>query len=511
MQVLPISFAVLLTPVSVFFAYYGVLQKKILLPILAVFLMMWAFSTYQLFVVLIAATIAFCFILHILASKPEESVKKNIKLLSSLILIFVIAFAVNELISRLFFYTPDYMQNAYLWGKLETSQCIRQIFYAVKRVLLGDGIFYSLSYLVTIVLLCAIFIYNAWKEKKRPNPMLILGVIFLWVSPFLLTAFFAYQPAVRAQFDLSFAIACNVLLILMWVMKQNKSLYKISAFVLVAVILGTQTQALARLFYTDTVCTNSDADVFRQIAQQIVQIDNYQAKPVAVIGTREAKLNAACTRGEIIGTSLMAFDAQLTPRYFSSSQRIVNGLKNLGLEINLPSEQDVAAARQIAIDMPVWPIEGSVKDCESMIVVKISPDLYLASDGLISSFGNIQNFNPTYSNDQFRFSIDTKQVKDGQLTLSGWLLKNYEDSNNSMVSVYFYDEQSGSAYMLYTNSVNRPDVQTAFPDEADYTKSGFSVTVPVSQLPQGFEQSKIVLGYHQDEQTWYVQTDQTVK
>ena len=46
----------------------------------------------------------------------------------------------------------------------------------------------------------------------------------------------------------------------------------------------------------------------------------------------------------------------------------------MGFDMQHASEEQVKMARKEAIDMPVWPEEGSVKDCGEYITVKLSED-----------------------------------------------------------------------------------------------------------------------------------------
>jgi len=95
------------------------------------------------------------------------------------------------------------------------------------------------------------------------------------------------------------------------------------------------------------------------------------------VGERESKLNGACLRGEVIGGSFYKWDAGAEPRYTRSSMRITELAKTQGFDYAwVSSKEDAEQARRLAVDMPVYPREGCIKETDRFIIVKIGEDLW---------------------------------------------------------------------------------------------------------------------------------------
>ena len=113
-----------------------------------------------------------------------------------------------------------------------------------------------------------------------------------------------------------------------------------------------------RLIYTDGIREQEDRSVMNEVSCRIHQVCG-TTKPVAFVGEGKNNLNQACLRGEMIGKSIFNIDAGANPHYFFSTVRICENAKVMGFDMQHASEEQVKMARKEAIDMPVWPEEGS--------------------------------------------------------------------------------------------------------------------------------------------------------
>ncbi|MBQ8041263.1 MAG: hypothetical protein IJ274_15595, partial [Lachnospiraceae bacterium] len=72
--------------------------------------------------------------------------------------------------------------------------------------------------------------------------------------------------------------------------------------------------------------------------------------------------------------SIFATDYSLTPHYVISTSRACSLAQVLGFHFEEVSEEQMLAARKIALEMPTWPQLGCVVDAGEFIVVKLSED-----------------------------------------------------------------------------------------------------------------------------------------
>lgn len=101
-------------------------------------------------------------------------------------------------------------------------------------------------------------------------------------------------------------------------------------------------------------------------------------KPIAFVGTYTSKLNAACTIGETIGLSIFNIDSNEFPHYLGSSMRICNILKTLGYSFNAVTDTQILEVQKEALNMPIWPTQGSIKEVGEYVIVKLSDNKWLA-------------------------------------------------------------------------------------------------------------------------------------
>lgn len=512
LQVLPVSLGVLFTFVAVLISFFAIINNDMTGKVVSVILMIWSFSTYQSFMILYIATTILCFLLYKKQSIDTES-KMNIylKVVIYEIILFLISFIINTIITKIFFSAgEDYLSSQIKWGVLSNRECIMNILIHIKSVLLSEGVFYTNGYTISLILFLISFGYSLINGKFKSYKWLyILAGIGLQLCPFLITIYGGTVPAFRAQFVLPFIIAGNFLFTLnVW--KAHKYI-KNTIYLVCICIFILQAQAVFRMQYTDDIRFQEDMRIASQISERVSQESNVQNKPVAFIGKRQSQLNSASIRGEFIGTSIFNVDNSAEPHYFHSTGRITGILKTMGYNIIGASPEQILEARKIAVGMPSWPALGSVYDAGDFVIVKLSEDNWYADDIMPSNIEKSDISNVKFDNTDIKWCVDESKVENNQLRISGWMIKTNIPSNQLKINVYIYNEENNEFYKLQTAKTERQDLNKAFPNEADYTDSGYVAKGNISDIINNIDKFRIILEYSSDKEDIYVDTGKYIK
>ena len=96
--------------------------------------------------------------------------------------------------------------------------------------------------------------------------------------------------------------------------------------------------------------------------------DDMQNQKVVFVGSRDARIPNASTRGEVIGHSF--FDFGITS--IGVSNRVISLFNYLGMNLDSPSPDDYIHALEAAKGKPCWPAKDSIFYLNDCIVVKLS-------------------------------------------------------------------------------------------------------------------------------------------
>lgn len=375
LQIFQIAWAFVITALEVGFSYYGILKKNIYAKLLAIFFMIWSFSSYQVFAILHVAAVAICYAL--LCQKwnmnsMEDKQKNNYwSILIWQIVLFVIAMLINTLITKTFFSGSEYLDMKILWGKGDYFYHFRAILGQIYKSYIGADTFYTIFYgIISIAVLISTVLYLIRNKNLKMRGIYFLAVCFIQMCPFLLTIYLGDAPTIRAQLIYPFVMAGNIILLANYVRNNYMKI------IIVALAIGavwSQSQISMRLIYTQNICEQEDIRLAGYIEQRISEV-SAEEKPIAFVGNYSNRLNDACLKGEMIGISMFACDYLATPHYMVSSSRACNLAKVLGFPFEEVTEEQMLKARKIALKMPVWPEQGAVVDAGDFVIVKLSED-----------------------------------------------------------------------------------------------------------------------------------------
>ena len=390
----------LLTAFALFLTAQGVKRRHFLFFLGSGLLLLLVFSLYQVFVVgYIFGTLSLLLLQGTSGENGGEGETAGlIRQLLAHAGVFLAAFFINQLITRLFFGASDYLQGQILWGKRDFVDNLKGVLGHVVKACTGyDSIYYTIGYgllcLLTLLLFGAVSLNggaDSAKGRSTKGKKLLLWFFLaaLFLTPFLMTIVCGGAPAVRSQLVLpvmtGFLGYFDVHLWRLWrtrLESKNPQREKMpGACLTLALCMGAvcivtgwmQLQVTSRLYYTDRMRYEQDAAMGRELITRLEQVRGQDSLPVIVIGKKEFEGNNACLVGEVIGRSFFDYDTDVEPAFYWSTRRILGFLHILGKDYAMVSEDRVEQAMEYSTYMPEWPAENSVQVWDGMIVVKLS-------------------------------------------------------------------------------------------------------------------------------------------
>ncbi len=359
--------------------------------ILGTVLLVLNFSVYQAFVVVfIFSTVSVLLVESITRIKSETEItgKELLKGIFPYLSVFVAAFLINSVITRLFFSISDYLSGQILWGKFAITDNFRAIVGHVLKVLTGyEGIHYHFSFgllCIMILWLTVNTVISVNRENSKKSPFGVIWFYFasLFVTPFLMTVVCGGAPVIRSQLVLPLLTGFLAYLVVGLLSKEftkegekTFKCYKIGSVIamLVCVVgIWSQTATTQSLYYTDEMRYEQDVALGRELITEIDRARGQFNLPLVVVGNKPFSGNHACVTGEIIGKSFFDHDVEVEPKYYWSTRRIVGFFHVLGADYEQAVQSKFPGAVAFSADMPVWPAEGSIQLYDSMVIVKLS-------------------------------------------------------------------------------------------------------------------------------------------
>lgn len=298
---------------------------------------------------------------------------------------FVLVFGIYGFISQ-FFQGGNHLNSQVVWLTDGYDAAILRIRlyinFVVRRMEVGYTLTYDLCCAAGLAALLVLFL-----RRRFMAVWYGLGVGGVILSPFFLTIVTGDVQPYRVQMTLP--LACGVLWLFGfhvlseelkrgWEKRAVRTLLTAAGCVMIFVNVAPT----MRLLYTRDVVGKADELTAAMIARELGTIPSaYEGKPVIFIGSREPMTNNACYEsghaeyGCSTVTVFSAFEMEdmFEPYYFFSSRRIIGFFRTLGIQcFQEPSDiRMMPSAYEDSSDMPVWPLEGSVREFGDYIIVKL--------------------------------------------------------------------------------------------------------------------------------------------
>lgn len=389
-----IIFGYILVGVSLALLFTDTDNKKPLPLFLSVFAATFSFSIYQSFVNVYITACLGCFALCLIADF-RKSQKRMFTEIGYILLQFCLALALYGLLNVLFStYSAD---SDYFSSRVHLSlgSIINRIVIDgpsfFERLFVGDGVFF-LSTLaiasVTLTIAFILFCVTAFLDDKVHtfdiqavinSGILLLNCAALIFSPLLLSLITGLYDA-RIQLAVPIAVA-YLFLLTFWLLQH----VHLSAVRLLSLLLGVvtlfciahQTNSLMRIFYTFDIINENATIRATQISYDLDKVISEEGNlPVAFIGSMNAQVNAACSTPLVPSyffNSPLMQNERISPAYFYGSAWLTDYYKYYGITYQFPTDTQIHDAALHAVDMPIWPSEGSIQVFDGVIIVKIGP------------------------------------------------------------------------------------------------------------------------------------------
>lgn len=498
MMVFDIAWAFVLCAAAVGLSYIGILRKSLLCCIAAVLAMIWIFSTYQIFVLLYVVAAVVCFVLLYCRCTFNDSATEipYIRIVIGLILLTILAYGINTVITNAFFMTSNYLDSQIYWKTFSVQQCLQQIKKHIVQGVTGEGTFYTPLY---GIMACVVVLLSCWKvfsQKARMGWLFVLAIVGIQFAPFLLTVYLGGMSNIRAQLVYPMVLACDLLIL--YVLIADLKLLRCGVLALAAILCWTQVQTTQRLVYTDQVRAQEDLTLASAVQQRIYEAAGVN-KPLAFVGVYQNRLNLSCLRGQLIGCSIFNFNSEELPHYTGSSWRICGIASAAGFDFVRATDEQIYQGRILAQDMPCWPQDGSVVDAGDYVVIKLSEDLWPRELNILVSPQEVTDNTTVHidAEEKVYRQIDEQLIQEGYLVINGWVFKEDANSRNVTPGVFLYNTEENKFWMMNTDQTHRKDVAD-FYDNSLYEYSGYTSIVSLDTVPGSFDNYELYIGVQED-------------
>lgn len=506
MQILPVTFAIILLSSTLILSYFGVKKRNNLCLLISILFLIWAFGTYQIFVILyVSFAMLFVMFMYLNIKIDNENDKSRFifKFVAYQIAIFSVAVICYFVLWKSFFnYAGNYLDGMKMVGSLKDR--FLAVVSDIKTFLLSKNIYVNVTYILSSVMMLLIGLIEFQIKTKKLSFLLFISIVLFELIPFAMTFYLCTTPIIRSQLVLPFVYAGNISFIISY-FYSNTKIRKLFIFV-GFILLGMQITTVERLNYSDYIRTQEDLKLAYQLEERIRNCTDDREPTVAFIGAYHNNLNNICLRGDMIGNSCFSFNISSdTPHYFSFSSRNIGLLSSIGIKYQLLDKEKFTQARKIAYDMPSWPNKNCVKNIGDYVIVKFSGDDYYCDD-IEQSINFKEELHPKFitTDENFKSAIDSVSETNNKFNIIGWCFeKNFPDRK---FDVCLFDEKSKRFIILNTYKYFRSDVTNSFGLDRDYNYCGFKAKIGKRYLDQ-FKYSKIVLSYELNSQRYCFDTD----
>ncbi len=176
MLLFQLGWAYVITAAACGLVHTAVTRKSPAAGAAAVFCMVWSFSSYQAFVPLYIASVIGVFLMFFrrhIEDGRAIGFPDCVRYISLHIGLFLLAFLLNNVITRLWFSGSDYLNGQVYWGRIGVGAILISILQAVEYDLIRCGVFYSRFYLVLVLLTLMVCFLDGRKNRMETGSKLL--------------------------------------------------------------------------------------------------------------------------------------------------------------------------------------------------------------------------------------------------------------------------------------------------------------------------------------------------
>lgn len=274
---------------------------------------------------------------------------------------FIVAFAACTVI-RSIIGQNGYAGGYIRWGTAKPSVLINAIFEWIEMILTSKTIPGALYLGIGLLIFIGfVFIYVIKQKGARGFLVAILSVCFI-AAPFMLCFVAGGKMPYRTMEALILLEAGGWFVVINFIDKKVITRY-ILLFVAISIIWN-QGVWMNRIFYGADLNSKLDMEMGYSIGQEIERVANTTQvdKPVAFVGYVQ-HTSPAIHKLQAVGQSIFNRNNSKYTSYY---------LRYLGYNFQHASDAQLERAKVLAKDMSVWPLDGSVKEYDDIIVVRLN-------------------------------------------------------------------------------------------------------------------------------------------
>lgn len=340
--------------------------------VLAVIMLVWAFSVYQALVGVYITIVVAKYML--MTSDGEKFTKQSRKdLLLHVIMCCgstVIYFLINKVVF-LIVGDPGYLSNGYIgWKNPGCMLLFVKVVANMGRILLaipykGNYIYGGVVIRVVVIIFAIYAIALFFRKKGWKNKLQVFVFsVALCIAPFMVYILLnTINVFGRMLLGLPITLAVAVYIVLSQVSKAKKM--KVVVTIMVCYLLFLNACNMNLIYFYDSIVYTRDCAIADQIMNRIEkETVDYSEKPIAFIGMIEQD-DLPIQKSATLGGSFFEWDE-------GNETRIRDFLLTRGYKIEIASGVALQKALQQADQMNTWPKEGSVCELDDVIVVYLS-------------------------------------------------------------------------------------------------------------------------------------------
>lgn len=131
------------------------------------------------------------------------------------------------------------------------------------------------------------------------------------------------------------------------------------------------------MYYADDLRNDMDINLANEIYKDVsAEVENISDYYIMIIGRNNQQLPASALSGEVMGVSLFNFNSEIEPKYFWSTDRIVQIWKIEGKQSVKGANYANKALEYVNNnEMKSYPQKGYIKIIDDLIIVKLSDNI----------------------------------------------------------------------------------------------------------------------------------------
>ncbi len=220
----------------------------------------------------------------------------------------------------------------------------------------------------TVFLMLGIITYRILRDKTNHFNRKSVAIILLFA---ILIAAFSVSLAIGNPMPPRTYMAIPLMVAILWWLVAGYSgrLLRIGLLIAALIILVNNTYINTRLFYASYVSWQADRDLAIRVLDRVEQLNPPFVEGkirVAVAGPHQYETNELFFSSDTHGASFFEWGKGRT-------KRIESLYKTMGINhLSVISIKNISNCSDTILKMPFWPIAGSVRLCDSVVVVNFS-------------------------------------------------------------------------------------------------------------------------------------------